>query len=244
VVFVVDFVLVECVVQTAGASPPPPLVLVERQVPVEVVRDVLVCVVRVVIVVVIVLEVVMVEVFDVVMTVVIDVVMVDVADVEIVDVVVMVVVVGPVVSIEVIVVTVVVGITVVVVMGIVDVTVVPITVVEVVGMTVVVVTAVPQAAKPTWFVSKVTAPFLASALPVMFVPVVTVMLVRARIFPLNLLFVPKTAELPTCQKTLHGLPPLVMTTDDALAVVRVLAIWKIHTALGSPCAFSVNVPVN
>jgi hypothetical protein len=195
-------------------------------------------------VVVTVVEVVMIEVVDEVSTVVIDVVMVEVSDVEIVDVVVMVVVIGPVVSVEVIVVTVVVGITVVVVIGIVEVAVVEIMVVEVVGITVVVVMAVPQVAKPTWFVSKVTAPFLAKVLPIMFVPVVTVTLVRARIFPLNLLFVPRVADFPTCQKTLHGLPPLVTTTDEALAVVSVLAIWKIQTALGFPCAFRVNVPVS
>jgi len=195
-------------------------------------------------VVVIVLEVVMIEVVDVVMTVVVNVVMVDVADVEIVDVVVIVVVVGPVVSVEVMVVTVVVGIIVVVVMGIVEVAVVPIIVVDVVGTTVVVVIDVPHVAKPTWLVSNVTAPFLARALPMIFVPVVTVMLVRARMFPLNMVLVPKVADFPICQKTLQGLPPLVMITDDALAVVSVLAIWKIQTALGLPCAFKVNFPVN
>jgi len=114
----------------------------------------------------------------------------------------------------------------------------------VVGITVVVVTTVPQVEKLMWLASRVTAPFLASVLPVIVVPVVTVMLVRARMFPLNFVFVPRVAELPICQKTLQGLPPLVMTTDDALAVVSVLPIWKIQTAFGLPCALRVNVPVS
>jgi hypothetical protein len=92
--------------------------------------------------------------------------------------------------------------------------------------------------------SKVTAPFLAKILPMIFVPVVTVMLARARMFPLNMVLVPKVADFPICQKTLHGFPPLVIITDEALAVVSVLAIWKIQTALGLPCAFKINFPVN
>ena len=60
--------------------------------------------------------------------------------------------------------------------------------------------------------SNVTAPFRASALPCRFTPVVMVMDVSARMFPLNTEFVPRVAELPTCQKTLQALAPLARTT--------------------------------
>ena len=56
----------------------------------------------------------------------------------------------------------------------------------------------------TVLVSIVTAPFRAKALPDTLAPVVSVMLVSARIFPTNVLFVPRTAELPICQNTLQG----------------------------------------
>jgi hypothetical protein len=46
-------------------------------------------------------------------------------------------------------------------------------------------------------VSSVTAPFRASALPSRFTPVVIVIDVSARMFPLNTEFVPRVAELPT-----------------------------------------------
>jgi len=119
-----------------------------------------------------------------------------------------------------------------------------IVVVIVVDFTVVEVKVVPQAENPMWLASRVTPPFLASALPVIVVPVVTVMLVSARMFPLNFEFVPRVAEAPICQKTLHGLPPLVTATDDELAVVSILPIWKIQTAFGLPCALRVKVPVS
>ena len=49
-------------------------------------------------------------------------------------------------------------------------------------------------------VSIVTAPVCAKALPqVILAPVVRVMLVSARMFPSNLVFVPRVAELPTTQ---------------------------------------------
>lgn len=51
--------------------------------------------------------------------------------------------------------------------------------------------------------SIVTAPFWARALPDTFVLVLRVILVSARIFPMNDVFVPIVAELPICQKTLH-----------------------------------------
>ena len=96
-----------------------------------------------------------------------------------------------------------------------------------------------------WLVSIVTAPFLAKALPeTMSAPVVRVMLASARIFPWNEVVVPSVAELPTCQNTLQAGPPVVMRTDELLAVVSVLPIWKTKTELGSPWALRVSVPVN
>jgi len=101
-----------------------------------------------------------------------------------------------------------------------------------------------HAAKETLLVSSVTAPFLASALPMMFAPVFKVMLCSAIRFPMNDVVVPSVAELPICQATPHGFPPLIMTTDDALAVVNVLPVLKMKAALAFPCALSVRVPVN
>ena len=60
------------------------------------------------------------------------------------------------------------------------------------------------------------------------------MLVSARMFPANVVVVPSVAELPTCQNTLQCEPPLITTTDEPLAVVSVLPIWKMKTALGLP----------
>ena len=55
--------------------------------------------------------------------------------------------------------------------------------------------------------------------------------------------VPRVAELPTWKNTLQGEPPLAITAE-LLAVVSVLPMRKTKTALGSPAAFSVSVPVN
>src|SRR4051812_524037 len=71
-----------------------------------------------------------------------------------------------------------------------------------------------------------------------------VMLVSARMFPPNVVPVPSVAELPTCQNTLQSWPPLFMITSELLAVVRVLPILKMKTALALPSAFSVSVPVS
>ena len=56
--------------------------------------------------------------------------------------------------------------------------------------------------------------------------------------------VPSVAELPTCQKTLHGWAPLMRFTWLADAVISVEAAWKMKTALGSPWASSVSAPVS
>ena len=101
-----------------------------------------------------------------------------------------------------------------------------------------------QIALETIFVSNVTAAFRASTLPFMFAPVVSVIDVNARIFPCNVEFVPKVAELPTCQETLHACASLIRDTTLALAVVSVEPILKINTELRSFWPSSVNVPVN
>src|ERR1035438_7607346 len=78
---------------------------------------------------------------------------------------------------------------------------------------------------PMTLLSKVTAPFLAKALPQpMVAPVFRVMLVSARIFPGNAGVVPRVAELPTCQYTFESVKLLLKITDELLAVVSVLPI--------------------
>ena len=83
-------------------------------------------------------------------------------------------------------------------------------------------------------VSSVTAPFLASALPSRLTPVVIVIDVNASMFPLKTEFVPRVAELPTCQKTLQALAPLARTIWLPLPVVSVDAMWKMNAAFGLP----------
>ena len=54
-------------------------------------------------------------------------------------------------------------------------------------------------------------------------------------FPANVVVEPRVAELPTCQNTLQSEPaPVTVTDDEPLAVVSVLAILKMKTALGVP----------
>jgi hypothetical protein len=110
-------------------------------------------------------------------------------------------------------------------------------VVEVVPVVVVVV--VPQELVMV-LVSMVTCPFRASSRPFTTAPVVAAMSVKARMVPTKVEVVPRVAELPTCQNTLQGETP-TSTTLLALAVMSVLAIWKIKTSSASP--WSVSVPV-
>lgn len=100
-----------------------------------------------------------------------------------------------------------------------------------------------QIARLTVAPSMVIAPFLANILHSTFAEVIRVALVKAKIFPLKIEFPPRVAELPTYQNTLHACAPLVKTTMLEPAVVRVVADLKIKTALGSPSASSVTVPV-
>ncbi len=78
----------------------------------------------------------------------------------------------------------------------------------------------------------------------MVAPVVAVIDVRARMLPANVELVPSVAELPICQKTLQGEAPLIRTTRLAEAVVSVEPTWNTQTALGSPPASRVSVPVS
>jgi len=98
----------------------------------------------------------------------------------------------------------------------------------------VVVVATAHAETAIVLVSIVTAPFRANAAPVMVAPVFRVMLVSARIVPWKAVVVPRVAELPTCQKTLHARAPPVRTTLLPDPVMRVLPAWKIKTESGLP----------
>ena len=81
-----------------------------------------------------------------------------------------------------------------------------------VGAVVVVVVPVAQVGVTNVLLSSETCPFRASARPWTTVPVVTVIDVRARIVPTNDEVVPRVAELPTCQKTLHAWALLIRLT--------------------------------
>lgn len=93
------------------------------------------------------------------------------------------------------------------------------------------------------FASNVTAPLRANTRPSTFVPVVRVADVKARIFPLKVEFVPSVAELPTCQKTLQAWAEFKRATLLVPEVISVELVLKTKTALGSPAASSVRVPV-
>jgi len=89
----------------------------------------------------------------------------------------------------------------------------------------------------------VTDPFLARARPLR-VPPLSVILVKAIIFPAKLLPVCMVADEPTCQNTLQGEAPPERTTLAPVAVVRVLPIWKIQTSVELPVPLRVRVPVS
>jgi hypothetical protein len=80
----------------------------------------------------------------------------------------------------------------------------------------------------------VTAPVLAKVRPSTEAPVVSVMLAWARMLPAKEVMVPSVAELPTAQKTLQLWAPLINCTLERLAVVNVLPMTKINTALEFP----------
>jgi hypothetical protein len=91
--------------------------------------------------------------------------------------------------------------------------------------------------------SMVTAPPNAKARPLTVAPVFSVIDVVARIEPAKFVVVPKVAELPTCQNTLHAWAPFSRATVLEVAVVNVDAAWKMKTESASPAPLSVTVPV-
>ena len=92
-------------------------------------------------------------------------------------------------------------------------------------------------------VSKVTASVRASARPWTVTPVVTVTAAKARMLPANTESVPRVAELPTCQKTLHSWAPLMSETVLLDAVVSDESVWKMNTVVGSPAPSSTSGPL-
>lgn len=108
------------------------------------------------------------------------------------------------------------------------------TVVVVVTVGVVVVTGGAQVGVVMVFVSRVTAPLIANRRPSTVASVVAVMSVSANRFPRNTELVPRVAELPTCQKTLHACVPLINATVLDDDVISVDPAWKTKTASGSP----------
>src|ERR1019366_3055022 len=121
-------------------------------------------------------------------------------------------------------------------------------VVVVVVMAVVVEVGVGEEAKQVGTVmvleSSVTAPLRANTLPRSVAPVSSVAEASAMIVPTKLLVVPRVAELPTCQKTLHACAPFSSTTLLPEAEIKVEPAWKIKTASSSPPPFRVTDPVS
>ncbi len=65
--------------------------------------------------------------------------------------------------------------------------------------------------------------------PSMLAPVVSVLLVRAMIFPPKTVSVPRVAEEPTCQKTsFYASAPFKKVIEELAAVVNVLSIRKTY----------------
>jgi hypothetical protein len=95
----------------------------------------------------------------------------------------------------------------------------------------------------TMLLSRVTVAPNAKTPPLDTAAVLSVTEATARIFPWNTLPVPKVAEDPTCQNTLHANPPPVSRTLDPDAVIREDPIWKYHASLAEPVPARVKVPV-
>jgi hypothetical protein len=92
--------------------------------------------------------------------------------------------------------------------------------------------------------SNVTAPLRASIRPLTVAPVFRVIEVRAMRVPTKLVVVPRVADEPTCQKTLHACAPFSSTTLLPEAVVSVEPAWRMKTAPALPPPLSVNAPVS
>ena len=78
----------------------------------------------------------------------------------------------------------------------------------------------------------VTAPLRARARPYTVTASFIEIDVLARMLPANTDAVPSVAELPICQKTLHGCAPLMRFTRLPEAVVSDEPAWKMKTAVG------------
>jgi hypothetical protein len=91
-------------------------------------------------------------------------------------------------------------------------------------------------------VSRLTCPLRASTRPATVSPVVTEIDVSARTVPMKEEWVPRVAELPTCQNTLQAWAPLIRRMLLAESVVRLEGAWKMKTAFGSPPPFRVSLP--
>ena len=87
-------------------------------------------------------------------------------------------------------------------------------------------------------------PLRASTRPITEAPLFSEMLASAIRLPWNAVVVSSVAELPTCQKTLHGDALLISTTELAGAVVRAEAISNTNCAFLSPCPSRVSGPVS
>jgi hypothetical protein len=118
-----------------------------------------------------------------------------------------------------------------------------VSVAEAVGVGVVVAVGVMQASLTIVLVFKVTAPFRANSWPWMLDPFFALIEILASTDPTKEELVPKDADVPTCQKTLQAWAPPVKIIELAVAVVSVEAVLKINTALASPPASRVKVPV-
>ena len=92
-------------------------------------------------------------------------------------------------------------------------------------------------------VSSVTSPVRANNCPCTVAPVCAAMDAIAKMCPTKVELVPKVAELGTTQKTRQNRAPLIRRTTLLDAVISVAVLWKMKTALGSPLASSVRVPV-
>ncbi len=91
--------------------------------------------------------------------------------------------------------------------------------------------------------SMVTAPPSARTRPFTVAPVFSVIDVVARIDPAKLVVVPRVAELPTCQNTLHACAPFSSATLLVDAVVSDDPASKMKTESGLPSPLRVTVPV-
>src|SRR5665213_232868 len=91
--------------------------------------------------------------------------------------------------------------------------------------------------------SMVTAPPRARTRPFTAAPVFNVIDVVARIDPAKFVVVPRVAELPTCQNTLHACAPFSSATTLVDAVVKDDPASKMKTESGLPPPLRVTVPV-